>query len=321
MEVRDDMPELIAVRNQFDKVVFIYIVSNRNYLQQQPGAMNKPFIPSDPKHHGNRPRPGFLSADDEKRLARAWQENRDVDARNRLVNAFAPLAMSTAKRHSKDKKLDDPDLLQHAYIGLIKAADGFDPDKGFRFSTYASWWIRAELQEYRIRTWSLVQRARTAKSRKVFFNLHRLEDEVNARPGETAEEKNQRVATALGLELSELDAFRIAFAGNDSSLNQPAALGEGDDIIHFLKDPNCDVEQDVADRLDRNTFWEEAMTHFGKLPDRERVIVVSTVLKDPPMTLEQLGGIYGISRERVRQLRERGLQKLRQSMSDLLKHP
>ncbi|MEQ8915624.1 MAG: sigma-70 family RNA polymerase sigma factor [Roseovarius sp.] len=282
------------------------------------GVMNKPFIPSDPKHHRHRPRPGFLSADDEQRLARAWQDNRDVEARNRLVRAFAPLAMATAKRHSRDKKLDDPDLIQHAHIGLIKAANGFDPDKGFRFSTYAAWWIRAELQEYRLRTWSMVQRTRTAKSRKVFFNLHRLEDDVNAPQGETRDEKNRRVATALGLEPSELDAFRTEFAGSDSSLNRPAAASEdGDDIINLLQDPDCDVEQEVSDRLDRNRFWREAKTHFGKLPDRERVIVVSTVLKDPPMTLEQLGTVYGISRERVRQLRERGLERLRHSMGDI----
>lgn len=281
--------------------------------------MNKPFIPSDPKQHGDRPRPGFLTANEEQSLARAWQTHRDVEARNRLVNAFAPLAMSTAKRHSKDKKLQDPDLLQHAYIGLIKAANGFDPEKGFRFSTYAAWWIRAELQEYRIRTWSLVQRTRTAKSRKVFFNLHRLEDDVNAPADETIADKNQRVAIALGLDPSELDGFRMEFAGADSSLNQPAAQEDGDDIIHLLEDPNCDVEQDVADRLDRNTFWREAKQHFGNLPARERVIIVSTVLKDPPMTLEQLGKVYGISRERVRQLRERGLERLRHSMRDFLK--
>ncbi|MEQ8901399.1 MAG: sigma-70 family RNA polymerase sigma factor [Roseovarius sp.] len=226
--------------------------------------------------------------------------------------------MATAKRHSRDKKLDDPDLIQHAHIGLIKAANGFDPDKGFRFSTYAAWWIRAELQEYRLRTWSMVQRTRTAKSRKVFFNLHRLEDDVNAPQGETRDEKNRRVATALGLEPSELDAFRTEFAGSDSSLNRPAAASEdGDDIINLLQDPDCDVEQEVSDRLDRNRFWREAKTHFGKLPDRERVIVVSTVLKDPPMTLEQLGTVYGISRERVRQLRERGLERLRHSMGDI----
>lgn len=280
--------------------------------------MNKPFIPSDPKQHRDRPRPGFLTADQEQSLARAWQTHRDVEARNRLVNAFAPLAMSTAKRHSRDKQLQDPDLLQHAYIGLIKAANGFDPEKGFRFSTYAAWWIRAELQDYRVRTWSLVQRTRTAKARKVFFNLHRLEDDVNAPPGETIADKNLRVATALGLDPSELDGFRMEFAGSDSSLNQPASQEDGDDIIHLLEDTDCDVERDVTDRLDRRTFWTEAKTHFAKLPERERVIVVSTVLQDPPMTLEQLGAVYGISRERVRQLRERGLERLRHSMRNFL---
>ena len=282
--------------------------------------MNKPFIASDPKRHGGRPRPGFLSADEEQRLARAWQQNHDVEARNRLVNAFVPLAMSTAKRHSKDKKLDDPDLLQHAYIGLIKAANGFDPERGFRFSTYAAWWIRAELQSYRVRTWSLVQRTRSAKARKVFFNLSRLEDDVNAPAGETSEQKNARVATALDLDPSELDGYRMEFAGSDSSLNQPASAEDGDELIHLLQDPDCDVEGEVAARLDSDRFWREARRYFGNLPERERVIIVSTVLRDPPLTLEQLGESYGISRERVRQLRERGLQRLRHSMRDFLNH-
>ena len=280
--------------------------------------MNKPFIASDPKTHASRPRSGFLSADEEQHLARAWQRDNDVAARNRLVEAFVPLAMSTAKRHSRDKKLADPDLLQHAYIGLIKAANGFDPEKGFRFSTYAAWWIRAELQSYRVRTWSLVQRTRSAKARKVFFNLQRLEDDVNAPADETREEKNARVATALDLDPSELDGYRMEFAGSDSSLNQPASSEDGDELIHLLRDPDCDVEGDVTARLDSDRFWREARQYFGNLPDRERVIIVSTVLRDPPLTLEQLGEHYGISRERVRQLRERGLQRLRHSMHDFL---
>ncbi len=280
--------------------------------------MNKPFIASDPKRHGGRPRPGFLTADEEQTLARAWQHDHDVAARNRLVEAFVPLAMSTAKRHSRDKKLADADLLQHAYIGLIKAANGFDPDKGFRFSTYAAWWIRAELQSYRVRTWSLVQRTRSAKARKVFFNLQRLEDDANAPAGETLQERDTRVATALGVDPSELDGYRMEFAGSDSSLNQPAASEDGDDLIHLLRDPDCDVEADVAARLDSDRFWREARRYFAELPDRERVIIVSTVLRDPPMTLDQLGQRYGISRERVRQLRERGLQRLRHAMHDFL---
>ncbi len=276
--------------------------------------MNSPFRPSDPQDPRYRPRSGFLDSEEEFRLARAWRDDQDVEARNKLVEAYTPLAMSTAKRFSKGRKIDDPDLLQHAYIGLLKAADGFDPDKGFRFSTYAVWWIRAELQDYRLRTWSLVKRGRSAKARKVFFNLGRLEESVELRPGETGLQRDQRIADKLNVDAKELDSLRREFSGTDNSLNQLAANGEGDEIINLLPDPDCDVEQEVAQRHDRQVFRQTVSENFAKLPDRERTIVLSTVLKDPPMTLDQLGAVYGISRERVRQLRERGLERLRDFM-------
>ena len=276
--------------------------------------MNKPFVPSDPKTQGYRSRRGFLDAAEERRLALAWRENGDVVARNRLVTAYEPLAMSTAKRFAKTRRLDDPDLVQHAYIGLLKAADGFDAERGFRFSTYAVWWIRAELQDYRLKTWSLVRRGRSAKARKVFFNLGRLEDAVERATDESLEQRDRRLADRLDVDPDELDSLRREFSGTDNSLNQPSADGEGEDIINHLPDPDCDVEHDVAERHDLAVFRRTVMEHFAKLPDRERDIVVSTILKDPPMTLQQLGEIYGISRERVRQLRERGLERLREGM-------
>ena len=139
--------------------------------------MTIPYIPSAPTRQSYGKREGFLTEDEEVRLARAWRDTGDVAARNRLVTAYHPLVMSIARRFTKTRSLqDDPDMLQHAYIGLLKAADGFDPERGFRFSTYAAWWVRAELQDYRMSNWSLVKRGRSAKARKAFFNLARIEE-------------------------------------------------------------------------------------------------------------------------------------------------
>ena len=273
------------------------------------------FHSSTPARSGYGNRTGFLSAEEEMRLARAWRDDRDVEARNRLVTAYRPLVMSLAKRFTKIRNVqDDPDLLQHAHIGLLKAADGFDPDRGFRFSTYAAWWVRAELQDYRMANWSLVKRGRSAKARKAFFNLARIEETLEALPGETAVQRDQRIADKLGVDTTELTGMREQFSGRDSSLNRVANDGEGDEIINLLPDPDCDVERQVAARHDRAVFRRTISRHFSRLPERERDIVIATVVKDPPLTLHQLGEIHGISRERVRQLRERGLERLRSSL-------
>lgn len=278
--------------------------------------MNKPFVPSDPARPAHTDRPDFLRRDEEARLARAWRDHGDVAARNRLVTAFTPLVLSIAKRHSRARRLDDPDLVQQAHIGLLKAADGFDPDRGFRFATYAAWWVRAELQEYRLSTWSLVARGRSARARKAFFNLPRLEEATEWRPGETPRERDARIAADLGVNMAELDRMRRQFGAQDSSLNIAAADGEGDEIINLLPDPEADVEADVATRHDREVLQRNLTHHFRQLPERERDIVIATVLRDPPMTLNELGESYGISRERVRQLRERGLGRLREFLAE-----
>ncbi|WP_288939909.1 sigma-70 family RNA polymerase sigma factor [uncultured Roseovarius sp.] len=277
--------------------------------------MQKSYAPSAPSRPGYNDRTGFLTAEEELRLARAWRDDGNVEARNRLITAYHPLVMSIARRFTKNRNInDDPDLLQHGLIGLLKAADGFDPDRGFRFSTYAAWWVRAELQDYRMNNWSLVKRGRSSKARKAFFNLARIEETLEAVPGETTPEREQRIADKLGVKASELDGMRQQFSGSDSSLNRLTAGEEGDEIINLLPDPDCDVEEQVATRHDMDVFRRTVSRHFGHLPDRERDIVIATVVQDPPMTLHQLGEIHGISRERVRQLRERGLERLRDSL-------
>jgi len=259
-------------------------------------------------------RKGMLSREREEQLARAWREGGSVEARNTLVTAFSPLAVSMARRHSGGEGGVDPELVQHAHIGLLKAADRFEPDLGYRFSTYAAWWIRAELQDYRMANWSIVRRGNSSRARKVFANLGRLDQEATA-PGEGGPDTDRKIAETLGVNLSALDGLRQQFAGNDVSLNRPAVGEDGDEAISLLPDTDSDVEGQVARKLDRRQFYGLLAEQLEHLPAREREIVISTHLKDPPKTLDALATRFGLSKERIRQLRERALERLRAGLS------
>lgn len=277
--------------------------------------MNKPYFPNRPPQRARTAGPAFLSAEEETRLARAWRDHGDVAARNRLVTAFTPLVQAMVARFTKGRAQDDPDLMQQAYIGLMRAADGFDPDRGIRFATYAAWWVRAELQDYRLLNWSLVRRGRSAKARQAFYRLGQIENNLPRRPGEDPAAREARLAAALGVDTRVLGQMRRQFGQADASLHGP--VGEdGTEAMDLLPDPDTDVEADVADRHDRARLRAVMIDHFGALPERERHIVVSNVLADPPLTLQELGDIHGVSRERIRQLRDRGLERLRAMLGD-----
>ena len=275
--------------------------------------MNKPHFQTQSPRAARSVGPALLGAQEEARLARAWRENGDVEARNRLVSAFAPLVQAMVARFIKGRAQDDPDLMQQAYIGLMRAADGFDPDRGIRFSTYAAWWVRAELQDYRLLNWSLVRRGRSAKARVAFYRLSQIETALPQQPGEEPEDRDARVAEALGVDTRALGEMRQQFAHADASLH--AVVGEdGAEAINLLPDPDCDTEAEIAQRRDRARLRAAMIDHFHALPERERHIVVSNLLADPPLTLQELGDIHGVSRERVRQLRDRGLERLREAI-------
>lgn len=259
-------------------------------------------------------RKGMLSREREEQLARAWREDGSVEARNTLVTAFSPLAVSMARRQSGRDGGVDPELVQHAHIGLLKAADRFEPDLGYRFSTYAAWWIRAELQDYRMANWSIVRRGNSSRARKVFANLGRLDQEATA-PGEGGPDADRKIAKTLGVNLSALDGLRQQFAGNDVSLNRPAVGEDGDEAISLLPDTDSDVEGQVTRKLDRRQFYGLLAEQLEHLPAREREIVISTHVKDPPKTLDALATRFGLSKERIRQLRERALERLRTGLS------
>lgn len=278
--------------------------------------MNKPYIPAATPRAARRAGPVLLSEAEERRLARAWRDHRDVAARNRLVTAFTPLVMAMVQRFTRTRAQDDPDMLQHAYLGLMRAADGYDPERGVRFSTYAAWWVRAELQDYRMANWSLVKRGRSAKARKAFFRLGPVEASLPAAPGQTAAERDRQIARRLGVAPGDLDGMRRQFGAADSSLNRRSGAEEdGAQALDLLVDPDCDVEAEVAARHDGAVIRKALGRHLGCLPERERAIVIANVMQDPPLTLQELGQTWGISRERVRQLRERGLERLRESLA------
>ncbi len=275
--------------------------------------MNKPFRhwkSDDPVRARHR----MLTAEDELALIRAWQERRDVEARNRLVAAFAPLAATVARRFSPGRSEPDPDLIQQANIGLMKAADRFDPERGMRFSTYAIWWVRAEIQDFRLANWSIVRRANSAQFRKVFFNLDRMEQALSQDEGDDAATRDARLATALGLSTERLSELRRQVSGADSSLNQKSHDDGGEDRIALLSDPQSEAEEGRIDALDADRLRAALVAALQSLPERERDIVFATQIAEPPATLEVLGEKFGISKERVRQLRERAFEKLRSNL-------
>ncbi|WP_071674793.1 sigma-70 family RNA polymerase sigma factor [Nioella nitratireducens] len=276
--------------------------------------MNKPLIQPRSRRAGGRSLP-MLSAEEELRLARAWKDDGDVDARNKLVAAFMPLAMATARRYTKGNQPPDADLVQQAQIGLIKAADRFDPDKGFRFSTYAAWWLRAEIQDYSLSNWSVVGRGNSAQYRKAFFNLKRVEQSLEDDASGSQHDKDQKIAKALGITIEKVDKVRRQVSGPDQSLNAPA-MEDGEDMMARLADTDTDVERDVMVKMDTESLGHTLVEAVQALPDREREIIIATQIREPAATLETLGTHFGISKERVRQLRERAFQRLRDGLSD-----
>ena len=277
--------------------------------------MNKPF--PHPRMDRNRtPRAEFLDAPSEARLARCWRDDGDVAARNRLVTSHHALAMASAKRAGgKGRELDN-DILQQANIGLLKAADRFDPDKGFRFSTYAAWWIRAEIQEYKIRNWSLVVLPNSISSRKLFYNLKRVETRLVADGEVPPEQLVDRIATELAVTPEQVVLMQQRLTAPDGSLNRPV----GDDggtmqLQDLIEDPDADVEKEVGARLDSRAFWIAMSAHLNRLSKREQDIIIETYVSEIPKTLDALGERFGVSGERVRQIRESALCRLRVSFA------
>ena len=261
----------------------------------------------------------LLDAETELRLAYAWRDQRDEQALHRLITAYMRLAISMA---SKFRRYGAPmnDLIQEASLGLMKAADKFDPDRGVRFSTYAVWWIKASIQDYVMRNWSMVRTGSTSSQKSLFFNLRRVQAKLEreaAQRGETLDQHQlrQRVATEVGVPLADVEMMEGRLSGSDYSLNATQSSDEdGREWIDVLEDDSVQASEVVEGEHDAAHLRNWLVTAMRGLNPRERFIVAERKLREAPRTLESLGEELGLSKERVRQLEAAAFGKMRRSL-------
>lgn len=257
----------------------------------------------------------MLAKDQEFMLAKSWQEHGDTEAAHQMVTSHLRLVAKIAMGY-RGYGLPIGEVISEGNVGLMQAVKKFDPDKGFRLATYAMWWIRASIQEYILRSWSLVKMGTTAAQKKLFFNLRKAKSEIEAlQEGDLRPDQVSQIATKLGVLDAEVVSMNRRLAGGDASLNSPMRADSESEWQDWLVDTDTPSQETViADTQEKNlrmSLLEEAMT---ELSDRERHILTERRLKDEPTTLEELAGEYGVSRERVRQIEVRAFEKLQKSM-------
>ena len=258
----------------------------------------------------------LLDAETELQLAYAWRDSRDEAALHRLITAYMRLAISMA---AKFKRYGAPmnDLVQEAGLGLMKAADKFDPDRGVRFSTYAVWWIKASVQDYVMRNWSMVRTGSTSSQKSLFFNMRRVQAQLEREAQQTGEkldkhQLNQLIATEVGVPLNDVEMMDGRLSGSDFSLNATQASDEeGREWIETLEDENARADLTVEEEHDQKRLADWIGVAMGSLNEREQFIVRERKLIESPRTLESLGAELGLSKERVRQLEAAAFGKMR----------
>ena len=256
----------------------------------------------------------MLEKQEEYMLGKAWQDHGDTVAAHKLVTSHLRLVAKIAMGY-RGYGLPVGELVSEGNVGLMKAVKKFDPDRGFRLSTYAMWWIKASIQEFVLRSWSLVKIGTTAAQKKLFFNLRRVKGQIKAiEEGDLSAEHVEEISTKLNVSQSEVVDMNRRLSGADSSLNAPIKMdGEGE-WMDWLEDeqPNQEIVHAENEELDiRRSLMLEAMK---TLNPREQNILTKRRLEDTPLTLEQLSVEYNISRERVRQIEVRAFEKLQKAM-------
>ena len=251
-----------------------------------------------------------LSAEEEFMLAKRWQQHEDVDAAHRLVTSHLRLVakMAVGFRHYG---LPLADLISEGNLGLMRAVKKFDPDKGFRLATYAMWWIKAALHEYVLSSWSLVRFGTLAAHKKLFFNLRRVKARLNILDSrDLSVDDARRIASELEVPEAEVYAMNQRIGARDLSLNAPIAADVTVERQDLLVDESADQETVLGDREERRLAGAWLAEGLKVLDERELDILTQRRLRESPVTLEDLGGRYGISRERVRQIENRAFAKL-----------
>ena len=261
----------------------------------------------------------LLDAETELQLAYAWRDQRDEQALHRLITAYMRLAISMA---AKFKRYGAPmnDLIQEAGLGLMKAADKFDPDRGVRFSTYAVWWIKASIQDYVMRNWSMVRTGSTSSQKSLFFNMRRVQARLEREAATEGLELDryqlhQMIATEIGVPLRDVEMMEGRLAGSDFSLNAVQSADEdGREWIDALEDDSEQAAETVAHTHDTRQLREWLVSAMRSLNERECFIVRERKLREPARTLESLGEELGLSKERVRQLEAAAFIKMRKNL-------
>jgi len=257
----------------------------------------------------------MLTKDEEFMLAKRWKEHEDPEAAHRMVTSHLRLVAKIAMGY-RGYGLPIGEVISEGNVGLMQAVKKFEPDKGFRLATYAMWWIRASIQEYILRSWSLVKIGTTAAQKKLFFNLRRAKSEISAlEEGDLRPEHVSQIATKLGVLNEEVISMNRRLAGGDASLNAPMRADSESEWQDWLVDDSTPSQESVLAEGEehdiRMSLLNEAMK---ELTDRERRILTERRLKEDSTTLEDLAAQYGVSRERVRQIEVRAFEKLQKAM-------
>ena len=262
----------------------------------------------------------MLEPEEEYMLAKAWVEREDAEAAHKLVTSHLRLAAKMAMGY-RGYGLPIAEVVSEANVGLMKAVKRFDPEKGFRLSTYAMWWIRASIQEFVLRSWSLVKMGTTSAQKKLFFNLRKAKNKIGVmEDGDMRPEHVKQIAHDLNVTEKEVTSMNRRMSGGDASLNVRVGGDDGEGAAEFqdwLEDEDADQAADYAERNEleaRRELMAEAMV---VLNDREKDILKKRKLLDKPITLEDLSGEYDVSRERIRQIEVRAFEKLQEKMREL----
>lgn len=261
----------------------------------------------------------MLEKDEEFMLAKRWQEHQDTEAAHRMVTSHLRLVAKIAMGY-RGYGLPIAEVISEGNVGLMQAVKKFDPEKGFRLATYAMWWIRAAIQEYVLRSWSMVKLGTTSAQKKLFFNLRKAKARIGAlEEGDLRPENVARIAHDLGVTETEVISMNRRLSGGDASLN--ATVGADEDGStqwqDWLEDTDADQAGDYAEREEYESRMALMTKAMEVLNEREREILTQRRLRDDPVTLEDLSAVYSVSRERIRQIEVRAFEKLQSRMREL----
>src|SRR5580700_6993115 len=260
----------------------------------------------------------LLTPQEEIEFATRWREYGDRNAGDRLVTSHLRLVVRIAMGY-RGYGLPIEEVISEGNVGLMQAVKRFEPDKGFRLATYAMWWIRAAIQEYVLRSWSMVKMGTTAAQKKLFFNLRKAKSNIGAiEEGDLTPDHTTKLADQLGVTESEVTEMNRRLSGPDSSLNAPLRSESESEWQDWLADETVDQETRLAEREEMGDRHELLVNAMKDLTDRERDILEARRLRDEPATLEELSQKYGVSRERVRQIEVRAFEKLQKNMKNAL---